>query len=209
MIEVVRARIDIGLHVIVRPRGGDFLYSAAEFEVMYRDIETVKQCGGDGVVIGILQADGSIDRERTAELVRRARPLRVTFHRAFDMSRDPAAALEDLIELGIERVLTSGQAPTVPEGAELIAELVRRAGDRIIVMPGGGVTVENARPLVDRTGVREIHVGDPAAEIVESPMQYRNPKIYMGTPENIAEYRTQRISAAKIRTIVDSLAAKC
>src|SRR5205814_3426492 len=130
------ARVKIPLHVIIRPRGGDFLYSAEEFDVMRRDIQSAKAAGADGVVIGLLTASGAVDTERTAALVALTRPLRVTFHRAFDMARDPHVALEALVTLGIERVLTSGQEQTALEGLELISALVAEAGQRIVVMPG-------------------------------------------------------------------------
>jgi copper homeostasis protein len=207
MIQVARQRLEIGLDVMVRPRGGDFLYTPTEFEVMALDVETIKECGADGIVIGLLRPDGTVDRERTAKLVERARPLSVTFHRAFDMSRDPRAALEELIDLGVDRILSSGQAPSVPQGLGLLRELVQQAGERITIMPGGGITVENARAVVAGCQAREIHVGDPAAETVESAMVFRNPKVYMGDPEGCSEYAIERIAAHKIRKIVESLAA--
>ena len=123
-----------------------------EFSVMEADIDAAKAEGADGVVIGLLNADGTIDVERTRALVARARPLAVTFHRAFDMTPDPFAALDTLIALGVERVLTSGQEASVLEGLPLIAELVRRAGEKIIVMPGGGITARNVERIVARCG---------------------------------------------------------
>ncbi|MCC7306747.1 MAG: copper homeostasis protein CutC, partial [Acidobacteria bacterium] len=123
-IEAARERLSIKLHVIVRPRGGDFLYSDIELDVMKRDILTAKDLGADGVVIGVLNADGTIDREHTRELVEIARPMSVTFHRAFDMTREPFEAMETLIDLGIDRILTSGQEPGAEKGVELIRELV-------------------------------------------------------------------------------------
>src|SRR6266404_117614 len=119
---VCRERLDIPIHVLVRPRGGDFLYTAAEFTVMLEDIRRAKQAGAEGVVTGALRAGGEIDTDRTRELIGAARPLRVTFHRAFDVCRDPAAALEALIVLGVDRVLTSGQAATAPQGAKARSE---------------------------------------------------------------------------------------
>ncbi|MCA9957355.1 MAG: copper homeostasis protein CutC, partial [Anaerolineales bacterium] len=148
MIRQARAISGIKLHVIIRPRGGDFLFSPEEFAVMAADIETARAEGADGVVIGQLTADGLIDVPRTRELMSIARPMAVTFHRAFDMTPDPFAALETLIGLGVERVLTSGQEASVLEGLPLITELVRRAGDRIIVMPGGGITPRNVDRIV-------------------------------------------------------------
>ena len=150
-IALARERLDIRLHVIIRPRGGDFCYSETEFAVMLRDIATAKALGADGVVIGVLQPDGAIDAARTAALIAAARPMRVTFHRAFDVTRDPFEALETLIALGVERVLTSGQEASALEGADLIAELVRRAGERIIVMPGGGIRERNVQKILAAT----------------------------------------------------------
>jgi copper homeostasis protein len=148
MIRQARAISPIRLHVMIRPRGGDFLFDGDEFAVMEADIDAAKTIGADGVVIGLLLADGTIDAGRTRELIRRARPLAVTFHRAFDMTPDPLEALETLVDLGVERVLTSGQEASVLEGLPLIADLVRRAGSRIIVMPGGGITIRNADRII-------------------------------------------------------------
>jgi copper homeostasis protein len=200
MIAIARSNLNIGLHVIIRPRGGDFLYSPLEFEIMRHDIGVAKQLGADGVVIGILERDGSIDRERTRELIALARPLRVTFHRAFDMTRDPHASLEALIDLGVERVLTSGQQATVPEGIELIAALVRQAADRIIVMPGGGITLENIAAVAINSSAREIHLGD--LQSVPSIMDFRNERVYMGGYYVPAEYMRLLTDAARIRRIV-------
>ena len=148
MIRQARTIAGIGLQVIIRPRGGDFLFDEDEFAIMQADIDTARDEGADGVVIGLLTADGTVDAPRTRALMARSRPLSVTFHRAFDMTPDPFAALETLVGLGVDRVLTSGQEATVLEGLPLIAELVRRAGDRIIVMPGGGITARNTERIV-------------------------------------------------------------
>jgi copper homeostasis protein len=185
MIELARARLSIGLHVIIRPRGGDFCYTDTEYEVMRRDVALAKRLGANGVVIGILLPDGSVDIPRTRALVELARPLNVTFHRAFDMARDPYLALEQLVELGIERVLTSGQEPSVLEGLDLIADLVRAAAGRIIVMPGGG-TERNLKKVVAQSGVREVHVVGVAP--VESAMHYRNERVFMGGELRPPEY---------------------
>ena len=200
MIAVVRRNIHIGLHVIIRPRGGDFLFSPPEFEAMKYDIDTAKQLGADGVVIGILERNGSVDLDRTRQLISLARPLHVTFHRAFDMTRDPHAALEALIGLGVERVLTSGQRGTVPDGIDLIATLVRQAGDRIIVMPGGGITPENVAAVATASGAKEIHLGDLLS--VPSIMEFRNEQVYMGGYYAPSEYTRMLTDAARIRRIV-------
>src|SRR6516225_2284170 len=147
-IKVARRGLKIGLQVIIRPRGGDFLYTDQELDVMREDIRMAKDLGADGVVIGCLTTEGDIDRARTEELVRLARPLNVTFHRAFDMCRDPREGLEHLIELGANRVLTSGQEASCVEGLDLIASLQKQAARRIIVMPGGGLTPRNIAKFV-------------------------------------------------------------
>lgn len=195
-IAIARARLGIKLQVIIRPRGGDFCYSDVEMDVMRHDIATAKQLGADGVVIGILTPDGDVDLARTGELLSLARPLSVTFHRAFDMTRDPYQALEQLIALGVDRILTSGQEPTVIEGLDVIAELVRRAGDRVIIMPGGG-TERNIRKVVATTGVREVHVIGPME--VASPMRFRNERIFMGGVLRPPEYSRTLTDPAQIR----------
>jgi copper homeostasis protein len=196
---LARECLRIGLHVIIRPRGGDFLYTDLEFAIMRRDIETAKELGADGVVIGLLTADGDVDVERTRQLVELARPLSVTFHRAFDVAREPFAALETLIELGVDRLLTSGQEESVMEGAELIAELVRRAGGRIVVMPGGGFTARNIARLVAQTGANEVHVTGFAG--VESKMRYRNERVFMGGTLRPPEYARAVTDAGVVKTL--------
>lgn len=185
-IELALTSIDIDVNVMIRPRGGDFCYSDMEYQVMKRDIQLAKRLGATGVVIGILNQDGSIDLERTRELVALARPLSVTFHRAFDMSRDPYEALEALIGLGLDRVLTSGQEPSVLEGLDLITELIAQAGDRIIVMPGAGITERNIKKIVEQAQPKEIHIYAPGA--MESRMKYRNTRLFMGGELRPAEY---------------------
>lgn len=147
----------IQLYPIIRPRGGDFLYTKYEFDVMLQDIKLCKDLGCDGVVIGLLNMDGSIDIIRTEQLINSAYPLEVTFHRAFDRCREPFEALEQLIGAGCERILTSGQQLTAPEGAGLIAELNKQAEGRIIIMPGSGVRKENIKMLAEKTGCVEFH----------------------------------------------------
>lgn len=152
-----REAFDVLLYPIIRPRGGDFLYTDDEFEIMLHDTVLCRQSGCDGIVTGLLLQDGSIDTARTARLVEAAYPLGVTFHRAFDRCRDPFEALEQLIALGCERILTSGQQPAAPEGTDLIAALNRQADHRIIIMPGSGVRAENIRSLAATTGCTEFH----------------------------------------------------
>jgi copper homeostasis protein len=201
-IEVARGRLQIGLQVIIRPRGGDFCYSDLEHEVMKRDVAMARSLGADGVVIGVLSEDGSVDAERTRELVELARPMSVTFHRAFDMTREPFEALETLVGLGVDRVLTTGQQDVVWEGLDLIARIVERAGQRIVVMPGGG-TERNVRAIVERTGAREIHV--VGTREVESRMRHRNARCFMGGVLRPAEYTWSVTDSARVRNIVRAL----
>ncbi|MBN8676323.1 MAG: copper homeostasis protein CutC [Chitinophagales bacterium] len=152
-----REAFAVQIFPIIRPRGGDFLYTEDEFSIMLKEVKLCKQLGCDGVVIGLLNSDGSIDKKRTAALVEAAYPLGVTFHRAFDRCSNPFEAVEQLVQIGCERILTSGQKPAAPDGMELIAELNHRSGDRIIIMPGSGVRKENIRMLAEKTGCTEFH----------------------------------------------------
>jgi copper homeostasis protein len=199
----VAREVKIGLHVMIRPRGGDFLYSAQELEVMREDIRIAKDLGADGVVFGSLTPDGQVDRAQTAELTRLARPMKVTFHRAFDMCRDPQQALEELIDLGVERILTSGQESSCLEGMELIAALVRQAAGRIVVMPGGGLTPRNLRRIAIFTGVQEIHLSARAS--VESGMRYRNPRVFMGGALRPPEFNWKSTDENGVRGMIESL----
>ena len=178
LIVTVRQKISIGLHVMIRPRGGDFFYTADEFAVMRQDIAEAKRLGADGVVFGILDEDGNVDAKATAHLVDLAQPLKVTFHRAIDMSRDPLASLETLKTLGVSHVLTSGREQTAIEGKEAIARLVRVSEGKIAVMAGSGILEQNVRQLIEATGVREIHVSLSGCE--PSPIRYRNERVSMG-----------------------------
>jgi copper homeostasis protein len=199
-ITLARDCLGIPIHVMIRPRGGDFLYATREVETMLRDIVAVREAGVAGIVIGALRPDGTVDEATTRQLVERARPLAVTFHRAFDLTRDAFASLETLIELGVERVLTSGQEATAPEGQELIAELVYRAAGRIGVLPGAGIRDDNAAALVAATGVAEIHVRGAAT--VESEMTWRRREIPMGRVYDPDEYHWEVTTAASVASIV-------
>jgi copper homeostasis protein len=174
-IATARKNVQIELYPIIRPRGGDFLYSDAEFDVMQRDVKLCKDLNCDGIVIGILTKDGKVDKKRCQQLVDLAYPLGVTFHRAFDRIVDPFAALEDIIEIGCERVLTSGQKETALEGADLIRQLIIKADDRIIIMPGSGVRSENIGQIAEITGAIEFH--SSARNVISSKMLYNNPGI--------------------------------
>jgi copper homeostasis protein len=156
-IELARERMRIPIRVMIRPRPGGFTCSAAELEVMARDIEAAKRLGAAGVVVGALTEDGAVDTAAMRRLIERARPLAVTFHRAFDEARDPLDALERIIDLGADRLLTSGQERSAEDGIPLIRRLVERAGGRIVILPGSGVTAANAARIVRETGAREIH----------------------------------------------------
>ncbi len=156
-IALVRERVRLPLYVLIRPRAGDFLYNDLEVETMRRDVEACAALGCDGVVIGALDADGDVDMARCRELVEAAGRMGVTFHRAFDMARDPSRALENVIALGAERILTSGGARSAMEGATCIRALVEQAGDRLVVMPGAGIDPENIATLRTLTGAEEFH----------------------------------------------------
>jgi len=175
LIEVCRERLGIPVHVLVRPRPGDFVYSDLELEVMRRDIALAARFGAAGVVFGALHADGTVDGERTRALIAAARPLSVTFHRAFDFTPDADKALDALIALGVDRILTSGQAATAREGTRILARLVSRAAGRVTILAGGGVNEDNVAEIARRTGVREVHVR--ATSLFESPASYRPPHL--------------------------------
>lgn len=192
------------LHVIIRPRGGDFLYSDLEVERMAQDIGMCRDLGVDGVVFGCLKADGTIDVERNRYLMKCSRGMSVTMHRAFDRAADPQRALEEIIDLGFDRILTSGQQPKAVQGVELLAKLNRQAAGRIILMAGSGVTEQNIRDIREATGLHEFHFS--GRESRPSAMQYVNPNLYMGRPgasEAALDYTTARRVAATIAQLVD------
>jgi copper homeostasis protein len=157
LIRAVRRKVSIELYPIIRIRGGDFLFSEEEFEVMLHDVESCKSAGCDGVVIGMLTPDGRVDKLHSAILVEKAYPLGVTFHRAFDWTRNPFESMEDIIDVGCERILTSGQQSTAVMGESLIRDLVEQSADRIIIMPGSGVRASNIAGLRKETGAFEFH----------------------------------------------------
>jgi copper homeostasis protein len=200
MIRQARTVPGIKLYIIIRPRGGDFLYNDAEFAAMASDIETAKAEGADGVVIGQLTADGFVDVAHTRELMTLARPMAVTFHRAFDMTPDPFAALETLVDLGIDRILTSGQEASVLEGLPMIAELVKRAGDRIVIIPGGGITARNVDRIVAAARPKEIHFA--ALELEAGGMRFRRNHVFMGGELRPPEYDRLATSEATIRGVI-------
>ena len=202
LMETTIARTKLPVQVMIRPRGGDFLYSDIEVEMMLRDIAAAKTARAGGVVFGCLTSDGKIDAKLTERLIAAARPLSVTFHRAFDVSRDPVDALQTLIALGIDRLLTSGQEPSVLEGAPLIRRLIEQAAGRLIVMPGGGITARNVGRILQETGASEIHF----AALSEAPsgMAHRNPHVFMGGELRPAEYARLVTTRAGIESILDA-----
>jgi copper homeostasis protein len=190
------------LNVIIRPRGGDFLYNEHEAACMEQDIRTCRELGVDGVVIGALTAEGDIDTTLCGKLIKAANGMSVTFHRAFDMCRDPKEALGQLISLGCHRVLTSGQAATAEAGIPLLKELVQLAGERIIIMPGCGVNSGNAARILKETGATEIHAS--ARKSVGSGMLFRHSGVSMGNPDS-DEFARKETDVNEVRAIVNSL----
>ena len=202
-IKLARKLIDIRLHVIIRPRGGDFLYSPLELDIMEEDIRAAREAGADGVVFGCLTPDGELDMPAMERLMKASEGMSVTFHRAFDYVRDPKAVMETLIEMGVDRILTSGQMPAAIKGAQLLAELVQQADGRIIIMPGCGVNESNLAELAKITGASEFHFS--ARENRESRMQLRNPALSMGGSVQIDEYVHPVTTAARVSKTIACL----
>ena len=190
----------IPINVIIRPRGGDFLYTEAEIQSMLLDIGLCKQLGVHGVVFGCLTQEGDIDVPLMRRLIEAAKPLSVTCHRAFDVCRDPFAALEQLIELGCDRILTSGQQSTAEKGIPLLKQLVEKAGDRIIIMPGCGVRENNIARIEAETGAKEFHTS--ARSVVYSQMAYRKEEVPMGSSAVTSEFETVQTDRKKIEQVV-------
>ena len=195
-LKTVREKITIPIFPIIRPRGGDFLYSDEEFEVIKKDILLIKDLGFEGAVIGLLKRDGTIDTPRTSKLVELAYPLEVTFHRAFDRATDPLQALEDVIRCGCQRILTSGQVPNALDGKELIQQLIQQADDRIVIMPGSGVRSNNIEELIAYTGAEEMH--SSARKMIPSQMQF----VQKGMEENL---ENTIIDTEEIRRMKDAI----
>ena len=204
-IRMAKELCEIELFVMIRPRGGDFLYSDFEFQQMKQDILFAKECGVDGVVLGILNSDGSVDVARTKELVELAAPLKVNFHRAFDMCNTLDQALEDVLETGCYRILTSGQMPSAHAGIENIARLAQLATGRIQIMAGAGVNIDNASALLD-TGVDAIHFS--ASSYRDSGMTFRNPIVSMSSTPGQSEYDVLFSDPAKISDMVALLSQR-
>lgn len=199
MIRLARELLNIELYVMIRPRGGDFLYSELEYRQMKEDLLFAKSCGVDGVVIGLLDENGHVDVVRTRELVELSASMQVTFHRAFDMTADYHRALEDVICSGCYRILTSGQRNTVVEGIEVLQELVRENAGRIQIMAGSGVGGDNALLLAE-TGIDALHLSGKSSR--DSQMKYRNPAVFMGGVPGIPEYEIVYSDREKIARVV-------
>jgi copper homeostasis protein len=198
-IELVRQNVSLDVYVMIRPRGGDFVYSSYEFHSMKRDMSQCQKLSVDGIVFGILNSDGTIDKKRCRELIAQARPLKVTCHRAFDMTRDPFEALEDCIEVGFDRILTSGQCAVASDGAELIGELIKKSGGRIAIMAGSGVNENTVENIVTVSKAKEIHFS--ATAFRDSPMNYKNSNIAgMGSDEG-SEFKLRVVDPSRIREV--------
>lgn len=202
--EIRETAEDLRIHVLLRPRGGDFCYTDEEFAVIRREVTLFRELSADAVVIGILKPDGSLDKERMAELIALAGDMDVTLHRAFDMARDPFETLEDAVSLGINTILTSGQANTAEAGAELLSELVKRAAGRIEVMPGSGVNSKNLLPLMKATGASAFHATGKIT--VPSLMEFRKEGVSMGAAgmDEYGIFRTDETEIRKLREILDT-----
>ena len=203
--KIISARInlDIDINVLIRPRGSDFLYSDLEYDMMRRDIEFCGEAGINGIVTGILLDDGRIDIEKTARLVEFARPMSVTFHRAFDMCNDLPKGLEDVISTGAHRLLTSGGRNKAIEDTLMINTLVREAGDRIIIMPGSGIDESNICEIALKTGAKEFHL--TGRKIVKSEMKYKKEGIGMGSFSGSDEYSLKIADKDLIMNIIQIL----
>jgi len=198
LIEAVSKKVSIPVHVLIRPREGDFLYSSGEFEVMKRDIEVCKELGVSGIVMGILKENGSVDIERCRELMTAAQPMSITFHRAFDLAADAFTSLEEIIQLGCHRILTSGQRASAAHGAGFISGLISQANGRIIIMAGGGINEKNIAQLRKTSGAREFQLS--ARMVKPSSMLYRNEFVIM-SGEELDEYSYDILDAERFRKV--------
>lgn len=190
------------MNVLIRPRGGDFLYSEEEIQIMIEDIKTAKAVGADGVVIGALTSEGDVDTEACRRMIAAAEGMTITFHRAFDMVRDADEALETIISLGCHRILTSGLRRTVEEGIPMLKHLVEKADGRIIIMPGSGVSPKNVSKIIEETGAIEIHASARSEKL--SGMNYRNPLAKMGAGD-VDEFARKETDKTIVNTIIRSL----
>lgn len=205
-IKMARKLLSIRLHVIIRPRGGDFLYNEQEIACMEEDIRAAIDAGADGLVFGCLDADGNVDRMVMKRLMEASGNTPVTFHRAFDVAANPSEALEEIIALGCTRILTSGQCATAEEGINNLARLQQQAGGRIILLAGCGVNEKNIAHIAATTGIQEFHFS--AREQVESGMKYRNPAVSMGGTVCINEYRRDVSTPRRVRDTIQALTSR-
>ncbi len=199
-IKLAKQKSSIKINVIIRPRGGDFCYSDLEFETMKQDIEIAKTLGADGVVFGILLADGNVDTVRNSILKNIAGDLSTTFHRAFDVVKNPQNSLNDIIDIGFDRLLTSGLQPSAYQGKTLIKSLIEESKNKIIIMPGSGISETNVRELVDYTGAQEIHLSGQVA--IESKMQHKSSNVKMNAFDEMNEFIIKQTSADRIKNIL-------
>lgn len=198
----VRKKCDLRIHVLIRPRFGDFCYTEDEFAIILEEIKAFRSLGADGIVIGALTPDGEPDCKEMEKMKKCAGDMWVTLHRAFDMCRDPYVALEQAYQLGINSILTSGQADSCMEGAECIRSLVRQSAGKIEIMAGGGVNAEVIRKMHEITGASAYHMSGKT--VLDSPMRYRRANVHMGLP-GISEYDIWRTDAGKIKEAADML----
>ena len=202
---VARELLHIKLHVIIRPRGGDFLYSPIEVKTMLKEIEAARSIGVDGVVFGCLTSNGEIDLPTMKILLEASKGLSVTFHRAFDVCSQPSQAMEQLIELGCDRILTSGQQTTAQQGIPLLKSLQQQAAERITLLAGCGVNESNIAQIASQTGIHEFHFS--AREQVRSAMQYKNESVSMGGAVQIDEYALDITSATRVKNTIQQCIA--
>ncbi|MDE3185602.1 MAG: copper homeostasis protein CutC [Bacteroidota bacterium] len=201
-IQTAREKLKIDLYVMIRPRGGDFLYSDEDFEIMKKDVAVCKKLGCDGIVTGILKADGNVDKKRCKELIELAYPLEATFHRAFDRVKDPFESLEEVIESGFERILTSGLKPKAIESTDLLAKLIKQANERIIIMPGSGVNADNIISIAESTGAKEFHSSATISK--ETEMKFTNTQM----KESLTHISVNKEDVKKMRQLLDDYHAK-
>lgn len=202
-IDLVVRQLQIPVNVIVRPRGGDFLYSDTEYHLIKEDIAQIKKLGANGIVIGFLTPTGEIDLQRTAEVIRLAEPMEVTFHRAFDMCINLLVALEQLKALGIKRILTSGGYPNAEKGADILAQLVQKANNEIIVMPGSGINDKNLSNLIHLTQANEYH--SSAKMYIDGGMQFKNSNVSMSGKDTPNEFHHITVDSSQIKSMLNIL----
>ncbi len=202
-LKTARDHLTIDIHAIIRPRGGDFLYSSLEIDIMKHDIITCRQMGIDGVVFGLLHPDGSVDKVLNKELIELAYPMKTAFHRAFDMTNNAIESLEDIIDLGFDIILTSGMHNKAIDGINLIKDLILKANNRIIIMPGSGITEDNIKEIAQKTGAKNFHVS--LRKIVDGSMEFRKANISMGSVTDLSEYETKITDELRVKKIVNIL----